>query len=124
MRVEGLGLGGKGRLADLEEKEDGKKPGKYFWRKEKTMTWPTGVMGASMMMVNGTITKMSWAVRRRVCTCTLVGQESSREQKKQGNGQCSEPEWWPWACIALQTSIFCSRGSQCHRKKEMWDLQA
>jgi len=47
---------------------EGKKPGKYFWMKLKTSTWPTGVMGAIRMMAKGMKVRTSRAVRRMACT--------------------------------------------------------
>ena len=48
---------------------EGKKPGKYFWRKLKMRTWPTGVSGAIRMMAKGMKVRRSLAVRRSACTC-------------------------------------------------------
>lgn len=47
---------------------EGKKPGKYFWRKLKMRTCPTGVSGAIRMMANGMNVRRSLAVRRSACT--------------------------------------------------------
>ena len=50
---------------------EGKKPGKYFWRKLKMSTWPTGVSGAIRMTAKGMKVSRSLAVRRSACTCGI-----------------------------------------------------
>ena len=51
---------------------DGKKPGKYFCRKLKMRTWPTGVSGAIRMMAKGMNVRRSLVVRRSACTCVCT----------------------------------------------------
>lgn len=48
---------------------EGKKPGKYFCRKLKMSTWPTGVSGAIRMTAKGMNVRTSLAVLRRAITC-------------------------------------------------------
>ena len=50
---------------------EGKKPGKYFCRKLKMSTWPTGVSGAIRMIAKGMKVSRSLAVRRSACTCAV-----------------------------------------------------
>mmetsp|Transcript_10523 Transcript_10523/g.21675 ORF Transcript_10523/g.21675 Transcript_10523/m.21675 type:complete len:352 (+) Transcript_10523:1037-2092(+) len=61
---------------------EGNKAGKFCWMKEKTRTWPTGVMGRIRITMKGTKVRRSRAVRRSVSTSRGCSVPPSKARQK------------------------------------------